>query len=62
MNVGVHNVKKIHVEQYCYWSGRPSEFHSLKIRLETADGCHEVDLFSHDGPMTLINPEVRIVD
>ena len=62
MNVGIHNVKKIHVKQDRHWSGTPSEFHNLKISLETEQGWHEIDLFSHDGPMTVINPEVRIVD
>lgn len=61
MNVSVHNVTSIEAEQSRYWSNKECEFHRLRIEVRTDDGLHVVELFS-SKPMTLVNPQIRVVD
>lgn len=61
MKVSIHNVTSIDVEQARYWSGKESEFHRLSIFVKTNEGIQTIELFSNK-PMTLVNPQIRVVD
>lgn len=61
MNVSIHNVTSIEAEQSRFWSGKESEFHRLRLDVRTDEGLHSIEFFS-SKPMTLVNPQIRVVD